>query len=290
MKSSTYGHGWHGLGKGINPVLLAAMHMSRPYAGLHRYKHPAWVVDYAVNTTGRVRVASRTRPWRPRLAGTLHLYPPGTIYWEDYPAGGKALCEFAFVYFLGGEAAGLDPLIDSGAGYARFLDPEGLAGPLLEEIAQIGQMSGNDGFWQAQAALCRLIDRLRKSERTEEDETRLIGHPAPTTVSPFVQAADEYLSAHLAGPVLLADLAQHLHVSVSTLSHSYHAETGETPMSRLMRLRVNQAKTLLVSGQTLSAIAEATGFSDMAHLSRTFKRAEGVSPREYLRALTRSGS
>ena len=290
MKSTTYGHSWYGLGKGLNPVLLSALHMSRPYVGLHRYKHAAWVVDYVFNTAGRVRVGSRTRPWRPRLVGTLHLYPPGTIYWEDYPAGSKVLCEFAFVYFLGGEAAGLDPLIDPRTGYARFLDPEGLAGPLLEEITQIGQMSGHDGFWQAQAALCRLIDRLRKSEPTEEDETRLIGHPAPITVSAFVRETDAYLSRHLAGPVILADLAQHLHVSASTLSHRFQAETGETPMSRLMRLRLNQAKTLLLSGQKLSAIVEATGFSDMAHLSRTFKRAEGVSPREYLRVLTHAGT
>jgi AraC-like DNA-binding protein len=130
---------------------------------------------------------------------------------------------------------------------------------------------------------------LRKSEPTEEDETRLIGHPAPTTVSAFVRETDAYLSRHLAGPVILADLAQHLHVSASTLSHRFHAETGETPMSRLMRLRLNQAKTLLLSGQKLSAIVEATGFSDMAHLSRTFKRAAGVSPREYLRVLARAG-
>jgi AraC-like DNA-binding protein len=193
------------------------------------------------------------------------------------------------VFFLGGEAAGLDPLIDPRAGYARFLDPEGIAGPILEKIARIGQERGDDGFWEAQAELCRLIDLLLKSEPAK-DETRLIGHPAPTTVSAFVRATDEYLSRHLAGPVILADLARHLHVSVSTLSHRFHAETGETPMSRLMRLRLNQAKTLLLSGQKLSAIVEVTGFSDMAHLSRTFKRAEGLSPREYRRALARVGT
>jgi transcriptional regulator GlxA family with amidase domain len=133
-----------------------------------------------------------------------------------------------------------------------------------------------------------MIDHFRKSDPTG-DETRLIGHPAPAAApSDLVQKTNAYLSKHLGEPIVLADLAKHLHVSISTLSHRYHEETGETPMSRLMRLRLNQARIMLMGGQKLSAIVEAAGFCDMAHLSRTFKRFEGVSPREYLRTLARA--
>jgi len=291
MKPVTYGHSWYDLIKGLTPALISAMHMVRPYAGRHRYQHPVWVMDYAVNTAGRFRMASRSRPWRPRLPRTLHLYQPGTIYWEDYPKGGKTLSNFTFVFFQGGEAAGLNKLIDPRAGYARFLDPEGLTELLFEDIVSIGQKRGNDGFWQAQAVLCRLIDLLHRSEPTEDDETRRIGHPSPAALpSHLVRETDEYLYQHLAEPVRLADLARHMSISVSTLSHRYHAETGETPMTRLTRLRFERVRILLLSGRKLSAIAAATGFSDMPHLSRTFKRFEGVSPREYIRALARANA
>ncbi|MBM4143827.1 MAG: helix-turn-helix domain-containing protein [Lentisphaerae bacterium] len=73
-----------------------------------------------------------------------------------------------------------------------------------------------------------------------------------------------------ADPVGRADLAKHMNVSISTLSHRYHAETGETPMTRLLRLRVDRARMLLLSGRKFAAIAEATGFYDVAHLSATF--------------------
>jgi AraC-like DNA-binding protein len=283
MKPIMHGHSWVALGGGDAPPRAdIAMHETRLFTGLHHFRHPQWVVDYALNTAGHVRVASRSRPWRPRLPRTLHLYPPNTVFWEDYPKGRQTLCDYSYVFFRGGEAAGLGRLIAPHAGYARFLDPDGLAGSLLEEIVRIGQQSGDEGFWQAQAAFCRLIDLLRKSAPTEEAETRLIGHPVPAaSPSDLVRKTDAYLSQHLAGPVVRADLAKHMNVSISTLSHRYHAETGETPMTRLMRLRMDRAKMLLLGGQKLAAIAEATGFYDAAHLATTFKHVVGVSPRAY---------
>lgn len=287
MKQFVYGHAWHGGRHG--PIrLLSAMHCDVFYAGRLRFRHPTWVVDYVINTSGRVRVASPARPWRARLPRTLHLYPPNTVYWEDYPGARKSLCDYQYAFFRGGEGAGLDRLIHPRAGYARFLDPEGLAEPLLEEMALIGRKSGDDGFWQAQAAFCRLIDLLLKSQPVE-DETRLIGRPASVAPpSDLVRETDAYLSTHMADRILLADLAEHLHISVSALSHRYQAETGATPMTRLAQLRLKTAKTMLMGRQKLSTIVEVAGFSDAAHLSRTFKRAEGVSPREYLRARAKS--
>jgi transcriptional regulator GlxA family with amidase domain len=134
-----------------------------------------------------------------------------------------------------------------------------------------------------------LIDLLRKSAPTEEAETRLIGHPAPAPApSDLVRKANAYLHQNLARPVRLADLAQNVRASVSTLSHRYHAETGETPMNHLMRLRMDRIKALLTGGQKLATIAEVTGFSNIAHLSATFKRIEGVSPRAYRQCILRA--
>jgi AraC-like DNA-binding protein len=269
--------------------LITALHMVRFYAGRHRYRHRFWVIEHAINTSGRMRVAARHHPWHPRKLGTLYLYPPGTVYWEEYSGDRKARCEFAFVLFLGGEAAGLDSLIPPRVGYARFQDPDGLAAARLEEMVRIGQERGDAGIWQAQAALCGLIGLLHQSQPAEEGY-RLIGHPVPVApLSDLARETDAYFVAHLGGRILLADLAKHLKISVSSLSHRYHHETGETPMDRLLQLRLNQAKALLLSGQKLHAVVQATGFSDAPHLSRVFKRAEGVSPRQYLRAMAAPG-
>lgn len=286
MDKGSYGFAWKH-NAGVAPVLLAGWRMVRGLRGISmRMKHPVWVLDYAMHECGLVRVASAARQWQPRLARTAHLYPPETAYWEEYPRHADPLTHSAHITFLGGEVCGLAALVHPRARYGRFLDPEGQLGKLIEEVARIGCREEEHGFWQAQAVFCTLIDLLLDSKPVEK-ETRSVKGVIPTVsaASDLVLAANTYLDEHLSEIITLPALAQHLRVSVSTLSHRYGRETGESPMSRLIRMRINLAKALITKGQPLKIVAESTGFSDAFHLSKTFKRIEGLSPKAYLQSL-----
>ena len=55
-------------------------------------------------------------------------------------------------------------------------------------------------------------------------------------------------------------------------------------MNYLVRARLDEAKRLLASpGTSVAQVAEQVGFDDPAHFSRSFKRAEGISPSDYRR-------
>jgi two-component system response regulator YesN len=54
-------------------------------------------------------------------------------------------------------------------------------------------------------------------------------------------------------------------------------------METLRRIRLFQARTLIVGGSKLADVAEQTGFWDEHHLGKLFKKAMGVSPGEYRR-------
>lgn len=280
---------------GANPSLTEIAHVTRgpeDATWRHCWKHRVWTLVDTFNTATQWRIGSATSPWRTRLANTLLLIPPGTPYWEDFLPDMHDPSEMAWVKFVGGDTA-VRSLIPPGRRYARFLDPERQAGGLLKEIVTIYHERGQRGFWPAQSAFCLLLTRLQESEPMAGDEeaTRRIGAPAAAaTPTGLVQRVNAHLPQCIARPLKLADLARHLNVSVSLLSHRYREQTGETPRRHLLRLRLDQAKAMLVTGYTLKEIADATGFANAFNLSRTFKRLEGVSPREYLRNHGTDGS
>lgn len=77
----------------------------------------------------------------------------------------------------------------------------------------------------------------------------------------------------------LARLAQGAGLSASRFGHVFTESVG-VPVRAYMRwLRLQRAARALVSGRSATQAAYRAGFSDAAHLTRTFRRTLGVSPR-----------
>ena len=216
-----------------------------------------------------------------RPARTAHLYPPDTRYWEDTREE-RGLRHSGYLLFTGGEHTALAALVDSASAYARFLDPEGVLGKLIESAARSGADSGEAGFWEAQAALCHALHLLVHAERVNAGIYR-IGSAAMSAETDFVREVNRILGLDLATPLSLEQVSAQMHVSVSALSHRYRREAGMAPMAAYRAMRIDRAKALLLRGIPLHTIAEELGFSDAFHLSKAFKQALGLAPRHFLR-------
>ncbi len=286
MPAKIMGHNWEEPHQ-LCPHIHNAFEITGDYVrSVNRVIRPDWVLDYEISTYGFVRVGSRRTPWRPRLPRTAHLYPPRTPYWEDTrkETGQR---HSTWISFDGGAAAGLERFVGRESPYARFLDPTGELGEILRQAALVAHRSGAHGFWRAQALLCRAIDCLHRAVRGADDHF-LLGQPGANAGPPaLVRAVEAFLKEHVAEKVTLDRIARHVHASVSSLSHRYREAAGETPIQALARLRISYAKPLLLQGQSLDVIADQLGFSDAFHLSKTFKRVEGVSPSRFRDRLRR---
>jgi AraC family transcriptional regulator len=99
-----------------------------------------------------------------------------------------------------------------------------------------------------------------------------------------IQRAMQYLDAHLARDVGMAELAAEFGLSPGHLAAAFRRQTGLPPHRWLMRRRLERARDLLVgSCRSVTEIAHACGFASSQHLATLFKRQTGQTPSEHRR-------
>ncbi len=82
----------------------------------------------------------------------------------------------------------------------------------------------------------------------------------------------------LDGQVRLSDAAPMVNLSAARLRHLFVEQTGLPFKTYLLWLRLTRAVERFAAGAPLTQAAHEAGFSDSAHLSRTFRRMFGVTP------------
>lgn len=106
--------------------------------------------------------------------------------------------------------------------------------------------------------------------------------PAPAfalQLSPRLQRAISAIEASGDAPPSVASLARQLGMSRRSLYSHFQRELGIAPKQVLQRLRLNRVQALLqYSELSLSAIAEATGFSSQSHMGELYKRHFDTTP------------
>jgi two-component system response regulator YesN len=97
--------------------------------------------------------------------------------------------------------------------------------------------------------------------------------------------AVRYVEEHYGDPLLsLPAVSQQLHISTSYLCAIFKRRTGRTFLEYLTGLRLRAAKAALRTTALKHAhIARQVGYQDEHYFSHVFKKATGLSPREYQR-------
>lgn len=127
------------------------------------------------------------------------------------------------------------------------------------------------------AAVAALRPHLRPGPPVRDRKTR--------TEHAAVRQARRHLSERWDQRVTLTDLADAAGLSRFELVRRFREQNGVTPHAFQTNLRVDHARRLLAAGEAPAAVAAACGFADQPHLTRVFKRAVGVTPGRYARAV-----
>jgi AraC-like DNA-binding protein len=165
----------------------------------------------------------------------------------------------------------LDPQSEVAASLHHWLDDADIK-PLPWELMQ------------AQRAAFREILESPESDLPQAESAcaRVISSFATEAPRPSmhwrVRRAMEKLDAQLDAPPNLETLAEEIGISASRLRHMFKEQAG-LPMSRyVLWMRLRTALLRALEGASMTASAQAAGFSDAAHFTRTCRQNFGLPP------------
>jgi PAS domain S-box-containing protein len=105
------------------------------------------------------------------------------------------------------------------------------------------------------------------------------GELTASTMPEELRAAIAHIRKHFRLKLLVPDLADLTHRSVSAFERSFKKHLHMSPTEFLRRVRIHEACQRLINSQTsLAKIANDCGFSDQAHFNRDFKRVMLTTP------------
>jgi len=229
------------------PPLLATRGPGGLSAG---HSHHAMHLVLAVEGTLRIRLGTSGR-WR-RAAGVLTT--PDVLHALD--------------------ARGVESLL-------VFIDPESVAGAALLAVMHepLRLVSGAErALLLADAEPLRImqtggVDYVQRVVSTLGGQVT----PRRSTVHPRVRRVLAQLRAEPEDPSL-EGLARRAGLSPGRFMHVFTESIGIPLRPYLGWLRLQRAAAAIVGGESLSAAAATAGFSDAAHMTRTFRRTFGMTP------------
>ncbi len=145
-------------------------------------------------------------------------------------------------------------------------------------------------LWAANRAVAEpATDLLEREARLTELVVHAFAHhgerppPLDTGSDSSLTRARELLEDRYAETLRLDDIASHARISKYHLERKFRAHFG-VPLHQYLKLvRVRRAMERLRYGEPLSAVATEVGFSDQAHMTRTFRQVMGITPGAYRR-------
>lgn len=173
---------------------------------------------------------------------------------------------------------------DPAIGLLFYIDPDGLLGRRLRRAVAASMSSAS---WVAAAAPLAAVP-LPAVPTTWPEVDGLFEATVGALVGPDVRPAPVHPSVLRTlraitervggGDLRLAALASFAGLSAGRLGHVFSDEVGIPLRRYVLWARMRRAAELLQQGRSITDAAQAGGFSDAAHMSRSFRRMFGLTP------------
>lgn len=178
----------------------------------------------------------------------------------------------------------LAPFLRKNASFVPYMSLSPEQRPTIERL-----LAGILDEYEAKRNGYRLLVKTRWIEclvllNRHYEESGLLQDRAATAQDEWIASIVHFLQEHYRQPLTLAQLSAASGMSVSSFTAKFKKATGMTFMDYKQSLQIKHACELLRGTDTkILAVAYSAGFQDVSFFNRVFRRAIGMSPREYRR-------
>jgi AraC family transcriptional regulator len=167
-----------------------------------------------------------------------------------------------------------------------FVDPDGQLGRQLVRMLCSKEPIAHVPTSLLRDVPARLYACFEDRTHTDEELRRVIddliarvsGDPVRAArVDPRISKVIAWVASRLDESVSLGDVAAVAGLSEGRTRHLFVEQTGLSFKTFLLWLRLTRAVEMFADGASLTDAAHGAGFSDSAHLSRTFRRMFGIT-------------
>lgn len=165
---------------------------------------------------------------------------------------------------------------------AGFVFPTGIHFEAMRTICEMMFASLSSGEPRAEAFCHSLmhallvkvqavVDNAQGQEEDEVEEPDILG-----------MRIKSYIDQHYMEPVTLQSMGDALHISPYYLSHVFKQMSGYSPMQYLLRRRIGEAQTLLITTDLpITEIAGRVGYDTQSYFNLQFTKNVGMPPKRF---------
>ena len=156
----------------------------------------------------------------------------------------------------------------------------GFTTPTLSSIDPHGFETGREAVRIAREML-RNPDARREPPNVFVKPLRLIVRESTEVYPidpPWLSDALVYINRNAAKGITAADVFAHVGLSHTTVGSTFRRKLGMSVQDMLARARLEEACRLLENGQSVTDVAQKSGFSSVQYFCRAFAAAHGMSP------------
>ena len=132
----------------------------------------------------------------------------------------------------------------------------------------------------------KLVDVLAVRDSAIIHFTKELHNLANSAYSPFILSVIQYINLKIYGPYKTSDVAKHFFLSESALRRHFKREVHMSITEYANQRKIAISKFFLATGMPIAECSKRLGFFDSSHFYRTFKKYEGITPKQFLNRTT----